>query len=148
MADRIVETEQARTMLMKFIEQHALPFTASIVSGKHRTTRQNKLQRLWCREIAEQLGDCTAEEIRGHIKLHHGVPILREENEAFRLRYDEVVGRLSYVQQLAIMQAPLSLPVTSIMTTKQKTRFLDDVHRAFSERGVILTDPETLRRAA
>ncbi|WP_127524016.1 hypothetical protein [Mesorhizobium sp. Z1-4] len=145
--DRIVETEHDRAMLVRLLEGQKLPFTVSIVAGKHRSTEQNKLQRLWMKEIAEQKGDITAEEARGYCKLTIGVPILRSENEAFRLRYDEIVKPLSYPQKLALMMEPFDFGVTRIMTTKQKAAYLDGVHRHFSEQGVILTDPEA-RRAA
>jgi hypothetical protein len=146
MADRIVETEQAREMLIRFVRAHKLPFTASITAGKHRTTRQNKLQRQWMKEIAEQLEDRTAEEARGYCKLHFGVPILREENEAFRQRYDRIVRPLSYEDKLTIMMEPLDLPATRIMTSKQKTTYLDTVHKHFTEQGIVLTDPGDLLR--
>lgn len=146
MADRTVETEQARTMLIRFVQNHALPFTATITAGKHRSADQNRLQRLWVREIAEQIGDQTQEQVRAFIKLTIGVPILREENEAFRLRYDEVVKPLNYEQKIALMAEPLDMPITRLFTTKQHARFLDEVHRYFSELGIVLTDPD--RRVA
>lgn len=142
MLTRSVDTETERDMLMRLIQGRKLPITVSIADGKVRTTEQNKLQRLWLAEIAQQLGDRTPEEVRGYCKLTLGVPILRAENEAFRERYDAVVKPLPYEQKLAIMMEPLDLPVTRIMTTKQKTAYLDAIHRHFSERGVILTDPE------
>ena len=146
--DRIVETEYDRKMLIRYIEGQKLPFTASVTAGKHRTTYQNKLQRLWVKEVAEQLGDVTPEEIRGYCKLHLGVPILREENEAFRDRYDAIVKPLPYEQKLAVMQEPLDMPITRIMTTAQKHRYLDAIWQHFSEKGIVLTNPEDLRRAA
>lgn len=148
MADRTIETEQARTMLIRFIENHALPFTATVTAGKHRSTAQNRTQRKWVQEIADQLGDQTRESVRAFIKLHFGVPILREENEAFRLRYDEVVKPLNYEQKITLMMEPLDMPITRLFTTKQHARFLDEVHRYFSERGIVLTDPEDQRRVA
>lgn len=147
MTNRVVETEQARSMLIRFVENQALPFTATITHGKHRSTAQNRTQRKWVQEIAEQLGDQTQEQVRAFIKLHIGIPILREENEAFRLRYDEVVKPLNYEQKIALMAEPLDMPITRLMTTKQHARFLDEVHRYFSERGIVLTDPEDMRRA-
>ncbi len=146
--DRVVETEQDRAMLVRFIERQKLPFTASVTAGKHRTTAQNRLQRQWMQEIAQQLGDTTAEEIRGYCKLTIGVPILRAENEAFCARYDEIVKPLPYEQKLAMMMEPLDLPVTRIMTTKQKTAYLDGVLKHFAERGILLTVPEDMRAAA
>lgn len=148
MADRIVETEQAREMLLRFIASQPLPFTATLTRGKHRSTAQNRTQRKWVQEIAEQLGDQTQEQVRAFIKLTIGVPILREENEAFRLRYDEVVKPLNYEQKIALMAEPLDMPITRLMTTKQHARFLDEVHEFFSKRGIVLTDPEDMRRVA
>lgn len=141
MTDRIVETEYDRKMLLRYLEKQAAPFTVSITPGKHRTTRQNRLQRRWMQEIGEQKG-LSAEEARAFCKLHYGVPILRRDNEAFRARYDAILKPLTYEQKLALMAEPISLPVTSLMNTKQKTEYLDTVFRQFSEQGVILTNPE------
>ncbi|WP_235891031.1 hypothetical protein [Pararhizobium mangrovi] len=134
-------------MLYRLIAAQSLPFTIHIEKGRKRSTRQNRLQRQWVNEIAEQLGDMTPEEVRGYCKLTIGVPILRAENELFREKYDEAVRPLSYEAKLAIMQEPLNMPVTSIMTSKQKTAYLDGVHRHFSQQGVILTAPEALGTA-
>jgi hypothetical protein len=103
---------------------------------------QNRLQRLWINEIAEQLNDRTAEEIRAECKLTLGVPILRAENEAFCEAYDRHIRPLPYEQKLALMAEPFDFAVTRLMTTEQKTRYLDAMHRHYSAQGVILTDPE------
>ncbi|WP_245462941.1 hypothetical protein [Mesorhizobium sp. M7D.F.Ca.US.005.01.1.1] len=129
-------------MLILFIQAQKLPFTATLAPGKHRTTAQNRLQRKWMTEIAEQMPDEKAEYWRGYCKLRFGVPMLRAENEEFRAKYDAVVKPLSYEQKIAIMSEPLDLPVTRIMTTKQKTAYLDEIFRHFSEQGVILTIPD------
>jgi len=142
MTTRIVENEYQLKMFLRFAENQKMPFTATVTPGKRRSVFQNRLQRLWMNEIAEQLGDMTPEETRGYCKLTIGVPILRAENEAFRLRYDEVVRPLSYEQKLAIMMEPLDMPITRFMTTAQKTKYLDGVSRHFAERGVVLTSPD------
>jgi hypothetical protein len=143
--NRTVETEQDRLMAARLIEARAVPFTLSLTDGKHRTTAQNKLQRLWMNEISQQRGDLTPEEARAYCKLTIGVPILRAENEAFRIRYDEVVKPLPYEQKIAIMAEPLDLPVTRLMTTKQKTDYLDGIVRHFAEQGIVLTMPEDMK---
>jgi hypothetical protein len=150
MTDRVIETEYDRKMLVRFIENHKLPFTASLVAGKHRTTEQNKLQRLWVKEVAEQLPGSfeSAEHVRGYCKLHFGVPILRNENDAFCAEYDAIVRPMPYEHKLKLMMVPFDFGVTRIMTTRQKTAYLDTVHKHFSERGVLLTDPEDRRIAA
>lgn len=141
-----IETEYDREMASKLIEVRAVPFTLTLTDGKHRTTAQNKLQHMWMAEIAQQRGDMTPDEARAYCKLTIGVPLLREENEAFRLKYDEVVRPLPYEQKLAIMMEPLDLPVTRLMTTKQKTEYLDRISRHFGEQGIILTMPDDLRQ--
>lgn len=148
MASRSIRTEQDRALLLRYLRQQKLPLTVEIHKGERRSTEQNRLQRLWIAEIAEQLGDQTAEEVRGYCKLTIGVPILRAENEAFRERYDLVVRPLPYEMKLAIMMEPLDLPVTRIMTTDQHARYLEGIHRHFSEKGLALTDPDPMRSAA
>lgn len=144
MTQRIVETDFDRKLLVSFIERQELPFTVNITSGGRRSIKQNKLQRLWMNEIAEQLPGTfeSAEHARGYCKLHHGVPILREADETFRDHYDRVLRPLPYETKLACMMVPIDLPVTSRMTTRQLTAYLDAVHREFSSQGVMLTIPE------
>lgn len=141
MTTRIVKNEARREELIALIKSRKLPFTVTITAGKHRTEYQNRTQMMWCKEISEQLGDQTPEEIRGFNKLTLGVPILRAENEAFRLRYDEVVKPLSYEQKLMIMMNPLDMPVTRIMTTGQLTKYLDEIQRYWLPKGIVLTQP-------
>lgn len=128
-------------MLLRFIEQHELPFTVSISKGGKRSLRQNSLQRLWLNEIAEQLQGQTAEEWRGFSKLHFGVPILRAEDEEFCAVYDKVIRPLPYEQKLLLMQVPIDLPVTSRMNVHQKHRYLEAMQKYFAEQGVVLSDP-------
>lgn len=122
-----------------------LPVTVTVESGKRRSIEQNKLQRLWCGEAAEQLGDRTAEDVRAWGKLHHGVPIMRAENDDFRAKYDKTIRPLPYETKIELMAEPFSFPVTSLMNVSQKTRYLDAIHRALSEMGVVLTNPDALR---
>lgn len=144
MPTRIIENPSDLRMLFRYLEGQKLPITVSIKAGGARTVKQNKLNRKWVAEIAEQLGDVTAEEIRGYCKLHLGVPILREEDDEFRAKYDEFVKPLPYGHKLAMMQEPLDFPVTRLMTTQQQTAYLNAVWQHFSEKGVILTDPGDL----
>jgi hypothetical protein len=148
MTSRFLETDQDRRTLIRFLEAQPLPMVVSVAKGGKRTVKQNRLQRQWINEIAEQLGDQTPEEVRGYCKLTIGVPILRDENEAFRERYDAIVKPLPYEQKLALMMEPLDFPVSRLMNTKQATAYLDGVHRHFSERGIALTDPGDLLKGA
>jgi hypothetical protein len=142
--NRAIETEHDRKMLLNLISSRPVPFTLSLTDGKHRSNKQNKTQRLWMNEISAQLGDRTPEEVRGECKLTLGVPILRQENEVFRIRYDEVVKPLSYQQKLAIMMEPLDLPITRLFTTRQHAAYLESIIRHYSAQGVVLTIPDDL----
>lgn len=141
MVQRIIETEQDRHMLFRFLEGQKLPMTVDIKAGGRRTAKQNRLQWQWMNEIASQLGDRTAEEVRGFCKLHFGVPILRNESDAFREKYDAVVKPMPYETKLAMMQEPFDFPITRLMSVAQKTAYLDAVYQHFVSRGIELTDP-------
>ena len=141
---RVVESEQGRESLIKLIQERELPMTVTIIKGRGRSLKQNRLQRLWLNEASEQLQEYTAEEYRGYFKLVIGVPIMREEDEVFCAAYDKVIKPLAYELKLLAMQEPLSFPVTSIMTTKQKKRFLDEMYIQLSKLGCNLSDPDML----
>jgi hypothetical protein len=131
-----------RAQFVKLLESYKFPCTVTLKKGKDRSIEQNKLQRLWMREIADQLGDDSAEGYRAYCKLHHAVPILRSESEEFCAAYDKHIRPLPYETKLAYMAVPLDFPATRLMTTKQMTAYLDAVHNEFTGRGVRLTDPE------
>ncbi len=142
MTSRVINNESELQDLLLLLQSQKLPLTVEITKGRRRSVGQNRLQRMWINEISEQLGDQTPEEIRALCKLTIGVPILRAENELFRVKYDSAIRGLDYETKLSIMAEPLDLPVTRIMTTAQKTKYLDGIHKQFSEQGVILTDPD------
>jgi len=149
--DRLIEDEPNRKLLIRFIEQQHFPFVVTITKGRKRSIEQNKLQRLWMKEIAEQMYEgtrYTAEQWRGYCKLHFGIPIRREESDVFRAMYDRVLKPLNYDERLLLMQEPLDLPVTRDMTTKQKTDYLDAILRFAAEEGLVLTLPNEPARAA
>lgn len=119
--------------------------TVSITKGKvkFKSYKQDKLENLWHREAAAHLRDETPEQKRGYCKLHFGVPILRGEEEDFRKAYDRVIRPLAYEQKLQAMMVPLDFPVTRLMKSGQKKRYLDDVWTHYTGLGVPLTDPDS-----
>ncbi len=130
--------------LANMLRGRKLPITVTWTQGAPRSTAQNRLAQRWFTDIATQLGDQTHEDVRAECKLHFGVPILRAENEAFRLSYDRVIKALPYEEKLAAIKA-FDLPVTRLMTVKQMTAFMDEMQRHWSGQGVRLTDPEALK---
>lgn len=141
MATHIVRSAEDMERVARLMGNLKPPLTITVTSGASRSLEQNKLQRLWCMEAAEQLGDRTAEEIRGFCKLHYGVPIMREGHDDFRETYDRLIKPLPYETKLAFMMEPLDFPITRLMTVGEKSQYLDAMHKGLSELGVKLTEP-------
>lgn len=138
----IIDTATKREALVDLIRSQPLPFSMEVRDGRKRSIEQNKLQHKWMKEIADQLGDQTPEEVRGYCKLVIGAPILRAENEEFREKYDAIFKPLPYETKIKLMMEPFDFAVTRLMTVEQKRRYLDEVHRHFAEKGIVLTEPE------
>lgn len=141
MTSRVINSAAERDSFCTLLKAKNPPYTVSVVDGRKRSVEQNKLQRLWMNEAAEQLGEDTPEGYRAYCKLHFGVPILRGENEEFREAYDRVIRPHSYEDKLTMMATPLDFPVTRLMKMGQKKRYLDDIYVHFTSQGVQLTEP-------
>ena len=111
---------------------------ASYSDEKSRTGRQNAIAHVWYEQIARELGEDTPEGVKSECKLRFGVPILRAEDEGFREVYDASLKPLPHEQKLKVMRL---IPVTSIMSVSQLSRYLTDVQRAYADR-VLLEFPE------
>lgn len=141
MAEIIVRNEQDKAQAIRRIQSMPAPCVLSLKKGKPRTVLQNKLQRKWILELQEQ-GDQTAEEYRAFCKLHFGVPMLRNESDEFREKYDRIIKPMPYEQKLELMAEPFDFSVTRLMTTVQKKRYLDTIYHHFVGQGFFLTDPD------
>lgn len=142
---RFIHTDQDKQAVIAFIQNSDTPMTIIIdkgINGK-RSVNQNRLQRLWLNELAEQ-GDMSNEEYRAFCKLHFGVPILRAENDNFQKGYDAKVKWRSYAEKLELMAEPFDFPVTRLMTVKQHKQYLDKIYLYFIGQGFYLTDPHSL----
>lgn len=111
----------------------------SIKTGKDRSIPQNSLTHAWYGQIARELRDDDELGWKCYCKLHHGVPILRAEDDEFRETYDSVIKPLSYEQKLMAMRC---WPVTSIMSKEQLSKYAEAVQADFAKRGVVLQFPE------
>ena len=140
----ILNGPQDAPAVLRRAEWVGYPCTVSIRAGVLRSTAQNSLAQQWAADVSAQLGDRTPEEARGYFKLHHGVPI-RREDEAYAAEYDRDIRPLPYAMKLKLMQVPYDLAVTRDMKVKELTRYLDSIQREFLAMGVHLTDPEELK---
>lgn len=112
----------------------------NIKTGKDRSLPQNSLTHAWYGQIARELREDDELGWKSYCKLHHGVPILRAEDEEFRETYDAVIKPLGYEQKLIAMRC---WPVTSIMTKEQLSKYAESVQADFRGRGVRLEFPES-----
>jgi hypothetical protein len=136
---RSVTTNHQHLYAQAWLAERKPPYTITIKNGVDRSLEQNRLAFKWYGEIAEQLADGSTADYHAFCKLHYGVPILRAEDDEWREVYDAAIKPLPYHMKL---KAIVIMPVTSHMTTKQMTQYLDTVREEFTQRGVVLTQPE------
>lgn len=138
MPSRIIKTDAQFEAVGRLLAGLQRPFTLSWKAGADRSLDQNALHWKWAGEAAAQLGDRTADEVQRTWKLEIGVPILRSEDDDFRAFYNVALLQRTYEQKIAAMKY---VPVTSIMTVPQMTKFMDAVFRQCQEQGIALTVP-------
>jgi hypothetical protein len=112
----------------------------SVKAGAARSLDQNAISHAWYKQLARELREDDALGWKSYCKLHHGVPILRSEDEEFKAFYDASIKGMSYERKLGAMKF---LPVTSLMTKPQLSAYLEAVQADFMWRGVRLEFPET-----
>jgi len=107
---------------------------------KIRSLSSNALSHVWYPEIARERGE-TPEQVRCECKLRFGVPILRAEDETFRLMYDQgIKNTFSYEDKRdKVMKI---LPVTSLMSSEQMNYYLRDLQMTMAQdENIILMTP-------
>lgn len=146
MAHRIIQSPADLDAFIEFLPSLKLPVTVEWVQGRDRSGEQNRLMWKWASEAGTQMGE-TPDEVQRRWKLHHGVPILREDSEEFRQFYDRALKGLPYTLK---MEAMRFVPVTSEMKVRQMVRFMDAIWKECGEQRITLTDPdrEQQRKAA
>jgi len=104
----------------------------SVWIGKDRTTDQNKLSFDLYRDLFSHGKFESITEARAYCKLNHGVPILWEEDQSFREGMAQLTKyHLTYETKLSMMIEPISLPVTSRMTRKQFSTYVESISAKF-----------------
>ena len=106
----------------------------SILIGRDRTVDQNRLSWDIYRDLHKAGKFDTLTDARAYCKLTHGLPILMAEDEAFRGGLDKF-GKyhFTYETKLLMMVEPINLAVTSRMTRKQFSEYVDAIGRAFPD---------------
>lgn len=117
----------------------------TVKTGKARSLDQNSISHAWYQQIAREQREDDELGWKSYCKLHHGVPILRAEDEDFRHFYDAALKGLTYEQKREAMKY---VPVSSLMTKPQLSRYLEEIQKDFAERNVFLEFPTNERDVA
>lgn len=129
-----LNTKEQLGFFVKHLEERIKEGKRTTVSfsGEGRTVEQNAMLHALIRQIAAQKGDESEVEVKRYVKLHIGVPILRE-NDEFREAYDRLIKKkFSYEEKLAAMDL---IDVTSEMTKEQFGILIDEATRHFAQQG-------------
>lgn len=109
---------------------------------RERTIPQNSMFYALYGQIAGQLDDMTAGEIRAHCKLNYGVPILCAYDPQFREMWvGRIQGSMPYEQQLVLVTF---LDVTSKFDKSQGSEYIDEIIKAYSMQGLCLLHPSEM----
>lgn len=142
MSEYVVTTEIALQSLIGDLRQAYQRdrfLRVRVRAGKARSLDQNAISHAWYEQMAREDRQYDALGHKCYCKLHHAVPIMRAEEADFREAYDAAIKGLSYEQKLLVMRL---LPVTSLMTKDQLSRYLEAVQADYGSRGVLLQFPE------
>jgi hypothetical protein len=116
-----------------FTEHGFLSLTVS--TDKLRSLNQNAISHAWYEQVADELREQTAIEVKRECKLNYGVPILRAESDEFRAYYDDLIKlRYTYEEKLRMMDY---MPITSLMSTDQLNQYLDAMQKAYAGRVLL-----------
>jgi len=136
---QIVTPEQA-ARLAEYFAGLTLPVTVIIKKGKIRTNEQNALLHKWYGEIARQLGDRDAIQVKGECHHAFALPIKRRDPQ-FNWIWQRTGEGLAYEQQCRLLASGV-LNVSSTMTVPELSEYMDAMSRHYRAEGVKLTDPE------
>lgn len=139
MIDQLIEDERQRDRLLARIARAVLPFRATVVDGRPRSHKENRLFWVWLNEAASQLEDRTLTELQWEWKLRFGVPVLMEESNKFADTWALIERRHSYSERLRMMEW---VDVTRLLSVKGFARMLEEIFRDCADNNIKLTDPE------
>lgn len=142
MSTHIINSDESAQRFIGVIREQYMShrfLRVSVKTGKARSVPQNNITHVWYEQIARELREDDALGWKSYCKLHHGIAILRAEDEEFREIYDSTIKSMSYEQKLKVMRF---FPVTSLMSKEQLSKFAEAVRDDFRNRGVMLEFPE------
>lgn len=106
---------------------------------KPRSNSQNKMIYAIYQRIANTLYGKDCQFARNECKLRIGCRILYRDSEEFRVTFDKVVRPLNRETKLAAMEL---ISVSSIMTKKQCTEYIESILNEYTLQGCYFSDIE------
>lgn len=131
-----LETEADRKLAMSRLTtvEVGKGWRCKIVKTDKRRDSQNALNWKWCTAIGEQMHD-SKDDVHAYNKLNFGVPILCRDDDEFNAAWTALSATLSYEEQI---QAVRYIDVTSIMSVKQMTEYLNELELYYERNGILL----------
>lgn len=141
MPSRILRTDSDRAAWVRYLEAQQMPMTVSAVKGAKRSIPQNSTVHKWYAQIAAETGQSTSE-VKAECKRVYGLPIMEAERPDWVEKWRPLYGPLPYAMQLKLFEC---IPMTSLMTVKQMTAFMDAIQREYRGHGIALIDPDAMK---
>ena len=138
MPARILRTDQDRAAWIRFLDAQPLPITVSAVKGAKRSNPQNATLHKWFGQIADEYAQ-TAAEVKAECKLVYGLPIMEAERPEWVAEWQPLYGPLPYAARRKLFEC---IPMTSKMTVRQMSSFMDAIQREYRAQGIALLDPD------
>lgn len=109
-----------------------------------RTIDQNSISHAWYADVSRQLEDRSPLDVKCESKAYCGVPILLSEEPKFREKWERIIkNNLTVEQKIELMEW---FPVTSLMSKKQLSYYLEKMREYWGRQGVTLLFPDDYRR--
>lgn len=144
MPSRAIRTEQDREAFIRLLMQFQIPCTASLAKGIRRSQQQSRTAEKWYSQIGAETGQLPIQ-VKGECKLMYGLPIMQTENAAWVAEWEPIYGPFDYKGRLKLFEI---IPLTSKLTTKQMSNYMDAVQGVYRAMGIPLIDPEALKYEA
>lgn len=144
MTARILRTDADRMAWVNFLAAQPLPMTVSAIRGARRSLPQNATAAKWYAQIAAETGEEPAE-VKAQCKWRHGKPIMEAERPDWVAEWAPLYGPLPYHSQIKLFEI---IPLTSLLTVRQMSAYMDAVQREYRAQGFDLIDPEARKYEA
>lgn len=105
-----------------------------------RTSQQNRTLHMWFGEIAKHLEDWDAHGIKGVCHRKWGLTI-RLRDPQFAWVWERSGKQMPYEKQCSLLASGI-LSVSSEMSTKELSEYMDAMFQHYTSEGIRLTDPE------